>query len=61
MFRIDLHERPGGQDAPTAEGERLEELAFESEVQASLTRHEVPVVTPPVDARLRALLGSGTD
>jgi hypothetical protein len=60
MALIDLDERHVGRDARTAEGERLEELAFETEVQASLTRPEHPAVPPPVEAQLRALLGPGS-
>ena len=49
-----------GRDTRGAEAERLEELAFETEVQASLTRPEHPVVPPRVEAQLRSLLGPRT-
>ena len=61
MLRTGADERHLRRDTRGAEAERLEELAFESEVQASLTRPEHLAVPPPVEAQLRSLLGSGTD
>jgi hypothetical protein len=61
MVRIGLDERYVGQRARTVEADRLEELAFETEVQASLTRPEHLVVPPPVEAQLRSLFGPRAD
>ncbi|WP_433783945.1 hypothetical protein ACQPX6_27675 [Actinomycetospora sp. CA-101289] len=59
MLRNDADELDARRDARRAEAERLEELAFETEVQASLTRPEHPAVPPLLDGRLRSLLGPG--
>jgi hypothetical protein len=61
MLRTGVDELAARRDTRDAEADRLEELAFETEVQASLTRPEHPAVPPPVEAQLRSLLGSGTD
>jgi hypothetical protein len=57
MSLTDRDEVQARREARRAEAERLEELAFETEVQASLTRPEHPAVLPSVEARLRSLLG----
>jgi hypothetical protein len=54
---MDPDELQARREARRAEAERLEEVAFETEVQASLTRPGHPAVPPPVEARLRSLLG----
>jgi hypothetical protein len=61
MARTDPDELQARREARRAEAERLEELAFETEVQASLSRPEHPVFPPPVEARLRPLLGPRSD
>ena len=61
MARTDPDELQARREARRAQAERLEELAFETEVQASLTRPEHPAFPRPVQARLRLLLGPRTD
>jgi hypothetical protein len=56
MTQIDLDELHVRRDARRAEADRLEELAFESAVQASLTRPEHQIVPPLVEVQLRSLL-----
>jgi hypothetical protein len=56
MSLTDADAVQAGREARRAEAERLEELAFETEVQASLTRPEHPGVPPSVEAQLRSLL-----
>lgn len=60
MFRMDADELHARRDTRRIEAERLEEVAFETEVQASLARPEHPALPPAVAARLRSLLGPGS-
>ena len=56
MTEIDLDELHARRDARRAEADRLEELAFETAVQASLSRPEHLAVLPLVEAQLRSRL-----